>query len=44
MSKVRVGIRVSIRSRVSLVLVIGCGEDFPTWSDGIPIPIGDCGD
>jgi len=32
-SKVRVGIRVSIRIRVSSVLVIGWGQDFPTWSE-----------
>ena len=32
-SKVRVGIRVSIRIGVSLVLVTGWGQDFPTWSE-----------
>jgi len=29
-SKGRVGIRVSVRIRVSLVLVISWGQDFPT--------------
>ena len=29
----RDGIRVSVRIRVSLVLVIGWVQDFPTWRD-----------
>ena len=33
MSKVRIGIRVSVRIRVSLVLVIEWGQDFPTWNE-----------
>ena len=33
-SKVRVGIRVSIRIMVSLVLVTEWGSDFPIWSEG----------
>jgi len=32
-SKVRVGIRVSVRIRVSLVVVIGWVQDFPMWSE-----------
>ena len=32
-SKVRVGIRVSVRIRVSLVLVTGWGKNFQTWSE-----------
>jgi len=32
-SKIRVGIRVSARIRASLVLVIGRGYDFSTWSE-----------
>ena len=32
-SKVRVGITVSVRIMVSLVLVIGWVWDFPTWSE-----------
>jgi len=32
-SKVRAAIRVSIRIGVSLVLVSGWGQDFPTWSE-----------
>ena len=33
LSKVRVGIRVSVRIRVSLVLVTWWGQDFPTCSE-----------
>ena len=32
-SSVTIGIRVIVRIRVSLVLAIGRGQDFPTWNE-----------